>query len=137
MILKEIRELKAGPRELRKFGLVVGGVFIALGTLMRVKGRSHHPFFLALGLFLLVGGLVLPRALKWIYVVWMSLAIALGFVVSRVLLTVFFFLGVTPVGLVSRLAGRDFLQLKLDPKAQTYWQRRDRKSPPSDYERQF
>ena len=45
----------------------------------------------------------------------------LGFVVSHVILTLFFFLVITPVGLVARLLGKDFLSLKLDRETQTYW----------------
>jgi hypothetical protein len=137
MILEEIKQLKTGPRDLRKFGLLVGGVFAALGLLMWLRHRPHFPYYLTPGVLLMVFGAVFPKALKPVYVVWMSLAIVLGFVVSNVLLTVFFFLVITPIGLVARLAGRDFLRLKLDRQAETYWQPRARKSAKSDYERQF
>ncbi len=47
-------------------------------------------------------GLVLPKALKPVYVGWMALALALGFVVSHVILTAFFFLVIIPIGLAAR-----------------------------------
>jgi hypothetical protein len=46
---------------------------------------------------------------------------------------------ITPIGLIARLAGKDFLSLKLNRQAPTYWLAREGKSPktPADYERQF
>jgi hypothetical protein len=69
----------------------------------------------------------------------MSLAVVLGFVVSNVLLTVFFFIVITPIGLVARLSGKDFLRLKLDRNATSYWMPRASESdrPKADYEKQF
>ena len=139
MILKDIKELKTTHRDLRKFGLLVGAVFTVLGLIWWARGKPHFPWFLAPGLVLLAFGLAWPRALKYVYIAWMSLAIVLGFVVSTVLLTFFFFLVITPIGLLARLVGKDFLGLKLDRQAPTYWLHRQPKTPktPADYERQF
>jgi hypothetical protein len=139
MIAEEIRQLAPNRRELRKFGLVVGGVFGALGLLLLARGRTSAPWFLAPGTVLLFFGALWPRVLKPVYIVWMSLAIVLGFAVSQVILTLVFFLVFAPLGLVARCAGRDFLNRKLDPQAASYWVRRERRGnqSPADYERQF
>jgi Saxitoxin biosynthesis operon protein SxtJ len=137
-IRNEIKQLKTGARELCKFGLLVGGVFTALGAILLLRHRSAAPYFLAIGGFLIVAGLIAPRTLKYIYVVWMSLAIVLGFVVSGILLTLFFFLVITPIGLVARCFGNDFLSLKLDRTAASYWIPREHKpKTQAEYERQF
>jgi Saxitoxin biosynthesis operon protein SxtJ len=136
MIRSEIRQLKTGPRDLRKFGLLVGGVFAALSVWLRHKPAG--PWLLTAGVLLMFFGWVAPRALKYVYLAWMSLAIVLGFVVSRVLLTLFFFLVITPIGFMARCSGKDFLGLKLDRKAASYWLPREKKSRrPEEYERQF
>jgi hypothetical protein len=139
MALQELRELKTGARELRRFGLVVGGVFAALGLAMWARGKGHFPWFLAPGMVLLALGAALPKALKPVYIAWMGLALALGFVVSHVVLTVFFFLVITPVGWVASLLGKDFLRRKLDRQAPTYWlpRARPKTKTPSEYERQY
>jgi hypothetical protein len=54
----------------------------------------------------------------------MFFAIVLGWVNTRLLLGLFFFLLVTPVGLVLRLVRRDPLDRKFDASAATYWKRR-------------
>ena len=139
MILEDIRQLKTGQRELRNFGLLVGGVFIGLGILFLLRGKPAYPWMLFPGLSLVALGLLLPSFLKYVYIAWMSLAFVLGFVVSHLLLTVFFFLVITPIGLAARIAGKDFLRLKLDRQAKSYWIPRPHAEPhtPANYERQF
>jgi hypothetical protein len=115
------------PRPLRRFGLLVGGVLLALGLWL---GRhADHPA--PLDLLILVGGaLVLAGALRpaWLagpYRGWMALAFTLGWFTSRLLLVAIFLLVVTPIGLVARLAGKRFLDLAPDRGAASYWVRRD------------
>ena len=138
MIREEIKSLNTGERELRKFGLTVGAVFALVGCWFWWRGKTHFPYFLVPGVLLLLGALV-PRALKFIYIGWMSLAFILGFAVSTTLLTLLFYLIVTPIGLISRLAGRDFLNRKFDRNTATYWIKRDRSSSGQtrNYEQQF
>jgi hypothetical protein len=138
MILDDIKQLKTGGRELRKFGLLVGGVFAVFGILMWARGKPHFLWLLGPGLALVVLGLIFPRSLKYVYLAWMSLAIVLGFVVSNVLLTLLFLFVITPIGLTARLFRKDFLRLQIRPDDPTYWIRRDRTAQPkSNYERQF
>jgi len=134
----ELKQLKTGARELRNFGLLVGGVFAALGVILLLRHRPAAPYCLAIGGFLMTFGLIVPRALKHVYIVWMALAFVLGFVVSGILLALFFFVVITPIGWLARRCGNDFLSLKLDRSATSYWLPRERKSKkPSEYERQF
>ncbi len=58
---------------------------------------------------------------------WMKLALAIQAVMSRVLLTLVYLLGVVPLGLAARLAGKRFLVREWDPEAATYWIDRDEK----------
>src|ERR1041385_3607049 len=138
MIREDIKQLKTGARELRKFGWLVGGVFAAIGLLMWIRPKPHVPYFLAPAVVLIVLGSIVPKLLKPVYIAWMSLAIVLGFVMSHVILTVFFFLVITPIGLAGRLFGKDFLGLAMRRDAASYWIRCEQKSKaPAEYERQF
>ena len=137
-IRDDIKQLKMSDRDLRKFGLMVGGVFVALGTLFLWRHRAYWPYFLWQGAGLILFGAILPRALKWIYIAWMSVAFVLGFVMAHVILGLLFYLVITPLGLTARLAGKDFLSLKLDRSAKSYWIPRVKKTKTTeDYERQF
>lgn len=137
-IRDDLKQLKTGDRELRKFGLLVGGVFALLGLFFLLRHKALWPYFFWPGAALTACGAVLPRALKYVYVAWMSVAFVLGFVMAHVILTLFFFLVITPIGLVARCFGKDFLSLKLDRGAASYWIRRDRTvKSAAEYERQF
>ena len=139
MIREEIKQLRTGPGELRKFGLLVGSVFVALGVVFLLRHKTHYPWFLFPGIVLVVAGALIPEALRHVYIGWMSLAIVIGFVVSNVILTLFFFVVITPIAMVARLAGKDFLRLKLDRIVASYWIPRKPSvaKTKADYERQF
>jgi|SRR5947207_13796342 len=137
-IAADIAKLKTGPRDLRKFGLTVGGVFFLLGALLLFRHRSSYPFFLGAGAILMAFGVVWARALKYVYIAWMALAFALGFVMSNAVLTLFFFLCVTPIGVLARLFRKDFLARRWDKNAASYWIPCPRETKTAQsYERQF
>lgn len=76
-----------------------------------VVADLRHPLIPAAAAGILLCMLI-PTVFKPFAVFWYGLGHVLGAVVSRVLLTVIFFLVVVPVGLVRRLAGTDSMQLK-------------------------
>lgn len=139
MIREEIKQLRTGPRELRKFGLVVGFVFTLLAVWLWWRGKAAYPFLVVPAGLLIASGLFFPKRLRAVYIGWMSLAFILGFLVSAILLTLFFYFIVTPVGLVARLVGNDFLMQKSEPQAQSYWIMRKApgRKPRESYEQQF
>jgi hypothetical protein len=140
MLREEINHLRrASARDLRKFGLVVGAVFVALGLWFLFREKSYTWFILAPGLLLVSFGATAPRVLRWPYVGWMTLALALGTIVSTLLLILIFILVVTPIGLLARATGRDFLHRRRLPEAASYWiVRADRRQKkPHEHEQQF
>lgn len=138
MIIEDIKNIKSGRGDLRKFGITVGIVLGLFGGLFFWRGREFYYYFLILSAAFLLLGLTLPVLLKPIQKVWMSLAIVLGWVMTRVILCVLFYLVVTPIGLGSRLFGKRFLDLQFDGKSDSYWITKDTsKVEMKDYERQF
>jgi hypothetical protein len=126
--------LKATSRDFRKFGLMVGGVLCLLGLWFCLRHKPFYGYVLVSGVALLILGVILPRSLRWIYVSWTTLATLLGAVVSSIILTLLFYVVVTPVGLFARAVGKDFLSQKLDRKAPSYWILRDVSKPKEKYE---
>lgn len=140
MIRQEIARLKTGTRELRQFGWLVGGIFTALGIGFWFWGRAKglHFYFLAPGLLLVVFGTVYPAVLRRVYLAWMTLALVLGLIVSTLLLTLFFYLVITPIGFVAKICGKDFLNRRLQPHAESYWvPRASEEMSRKRYEQQF
>ena len=66
----------------------------------------------------------MPSILKPINYLWMSFAIVVGWIMTRIILTVLFFLVLAPIGLIGRLAGKQFLQLSWDRSGRTYWNKK-------------
>ena len=120
-IKQEFNELKSGTRELRQFGWLVGGIFLLIGGVAWYFDKGWFEIPLWIGGPLVVLGTILPIVLKPFYFAWMGLAVVMGFVMTRVLLTIFFFLVLMPVGLFFKLIRRDALHRKLDKDAATYW----------------
>lgn len=138
MVIAEIKKIESSEKKLREFGLLVGGVLCALAGFLLWRGKGSYPYFLIPGILLMIGGAVAPRALKPLQKAWMTLAILMSWVMTRLLLGILFFLAITPIGLILRLTGKDLLDEKLEPKKQSYWKILS-KTPynPADYEKQY
>jgi hypothetical protein len=137
-IRQQINDLKTDTPNLRKFGLLVGGVALLIGLVLLLRHKTNYPYLIWPGAILIAFGAVWPGTLKYLYIAWMTLAFALGFIMSHVILTLFFFLLVTPISLLARLVGKDFLNRKLDLQATTYWIPREAKAKtPESYQQQY
>ena len=92
----------------RSFGVSVGGVLLAVAAFLWWRGRiTGAAWSGAIGAVLLLLGLIAPKLLTGPSAVWWKLAMALGYVNARVILTIAFLLVLTPTACVWRLIGRD------------------------------
>lgn len=114
--------------EMRKFGLVTGLIVVVLfGFVLRwlFTGSEGHywpfnvelskptwPWLIAFALW--IPALLFPAGLRPVYKAWMKFSEVLGFVNSRIILFVFFYLILVPFGLVLRVFGFDPMRRKLD-----------------------
>jgi hypothetical protein len=132
----------ATTRELRRFGLTVGGAFLILGSLSRWRGHTTAPAVMwVVGTLLVVPGLLVPAVLVPVYRFWMGpvlrVATLVGEVVSRVFLGVLFYLVFAPIGLVMRRF-RDPLDRTLhDGRASNWVKRPQAPVDPKRYEQTF
>lgn len=113
-----------GPRtraELRKFGLTMAVPLTLLGGLAWWRGSDLSTWLWAAAGVFLVTGLILPGALGPVERAWMKLAWILSSIMTRVLLTLSFFLVITPFGWLLRLMGKDLLELRIDRERESYW----------------
>jgi hypothetical protein len=125
-------------RNLRRFGLTVGGAFALLGLVSWARGHEIPPMVLgSLAVGLIVPGLVAPRTLGPVQRYWMRGAMVVGEFNSRVILGVFYYLVMAPVGFVRRRFG-DPLNRKLGDRTGSVWVKRERLPVDRErYERQF
>jgi hypothetical protein len=138
MIKDEIKNIKQSPKDLRKFGLTVGTVLLLIAFFLIWKHGPSQFYFLYIGAFLVLAGFLFPSILRPLNKAWMTLAVLLGWVMTRVILSLLFYLVITPISLIARISGKHFLDLKIDKTRATYWEKRKNvPSSPVDYERQF
>ena len=136
-ISEEYQKLDRSPRALRRFGFMVGSVILLLGCVLWWRQRGAGWPLISIGTVLVLAAAVAPRTLKWVQGPWMILALALGWVMTRVLLTIVFYLVVTPVGLLQRLFGKRVIEVALRTDEASYWQARTASPTPEEYEKQF
>ena len=121
-VKEELKALDISKKSLRNFGLLVSGIFFLLG--LWIYYRSQSPLgivFFVIGTLLLLFGLVSPNSLSQVFKIWMGLAFALGWLMSRVLLTILFYFVITPIGFVAKIVGKDFLDINYKMKRESYW----------------
>ncbi len=138
MFKEEIKNIKEDKTTLRKFGLTVGTVLLLIGIVLYLTGKSSSVVFGGAGVLLILFGLILPNILKPLNKNWMTLAVILGWFMSRLILFILFYIVITPIGFFLRIAGKDFLNLRTDKNSDSYWEKREKRVKEKiDYERQF
>ena len=107
---------------LRDFGLLTGAIFIVLFGLIIpfVIGAKVSLWPYVIGGILIFWGLVLPRSLNPVYMLWMKFGIVIGWVMNRVVLFVFFYLILFPVSMIMKMIGRDPMNRKFDQTIHSY-----------------
>ena len=118
--------LKEKPLEWIKFTAVMGLALNGVLCLLWRKGVVPGVLcWVAVGVALaaIVVAMIRPRWFRGLYRGGMTLSFQVGQIIGKVILTLFFFTIVTPMGLLLRLMGKDLLLLKRTPEKKTYWQK--------------
>jgi hypothetical protein len=134
IILDDFKHITSTKKDLRNFGLLVGGVFMALGVIIL---RKWFVPFVAIGVLLVVVGLTQPRLLKWIYLVWMGIATVMGWFMTRIILFLFFVMAVTPLTFVLKITGEKLVDTNINKRAKTYWIPRHESKEYGNLDKQF
>ena len=113
---------RPSSRKLRQYGIVVMVGFGLIGLLFRFGFKDPEAAWVVWAFGGLSGGLALTgtRAGLPLYWLWMGIGFVIGNVVNRVLMSLVFFLAVTPMALIMKLLRRDRLRLRR-PQTDSYW----------------
>lgn len=111
---------RTDTKQLRSFGLMVGGIFAIVGAWPFVVAQPPRGWAIVLGVGLIFLGGVLPRSLALPFKWWMLVGHVLGWINTRIILSVVFYLIITPMGLVIRLLGKTSIRASFDPSRDTY-----------------
>lgn len=125
-------------RDVRKFGVTIGIVLVLLAAFFFLKEKPSAIYFASAGALLAALTWLLPGLMRPLYRAWMAFAVVMGFVMTRVILTIIYYGMFTPIALIMKLLRKDLLHERIDTQAGTYWVKRERKTyEPQSSERMF
>lgn len=109
------------PTELRKFGLVTAAMLVLFFDILIpwIWGIALPVWPLIAASVLILMALLVPKALGPVYIAWMKFANVLGWINTRIILGVIFYVIFMPVGLIVR-AVSDPMRRKSDSNANSY-----------------
>lgn len=123
-------------KDLKQFGVALSIILGIFGGIHFLKGHvSAYPWFFWIALTILFLGVIVPRFLRPIFIVFTKIAHAIGWFNTRVILVIVYYLVLTPIGLVLKIFGKDILDIKAKENTQTYW--KERKNIKTQLTKQF
>lgn len=118
---------KITTKQLRTFGIALAIFLSAIGLIQFLKGNEPTCFwFWGVAALILLTTLAVPFVIKPIFQLAMFIAHILGWINTRIILSVIFYFLFTPISLIMKLLGHDPLHRKFDKQAKTYWKTRER-----------
>ena len=116
------RKKRSETREARRFGVILTFLFLAIASFSFWREHPVRAVVLASASVLVLACtfVAFPLWLR-LFRLWMKLAEALSWVMTRVLLSVFFYVVLTPIALLMRLLGKAPLDLAWKDGKTTYW----------------
>ena len=120
-------------KELRRFALILSIAFLIIALLLSRKHETLGHYLLVVPFVLSLFGLISPKSLAPFARRWMQFAEKLSVVMTFVILTLTYFLVVTPMAVLLRVLGKDLLSLRLDKDAKSYWTKVEENGPSTRY----
>jgi len=126
-------------KQLRTFGIALTIFLTVIGFIHFLKGNEQPKlWFWGAAALILITTLAIPILIKPLYRVAIFIAHILGWINTRIILGLIYYLVVTPIALVMKVVRRDPLHRKFDKQAKTYWITREKSPQPKEnYLRQF
>ena len=108
-------------KQLRSFGLTVGGIFAGIGLWpLVIYSAGPRWWALIVGGLLILPALVYPTVLFWPHKGWMAVGHVMGWINTRIILSIVFYAVVTPIGIVRGLLGKDPMGRRIRPDLDSY-----------------
>lgn len=138
MVKREIPKIVTN-RELKSFAFTMSWAIPCLFTLFLPwifdKGINWWP--LVISTILMILYFTYPKGIFPIYRGWMTIASVLGWVNTRVILALIFYLIIFPIGILLRIFGKLQYRSSENPNQQSYWKLREIEMKKEDLERPF
>jgi hypothetical protein len=141
MLKSLLSEIDASEKNVKQFAYLFAliGLVIVPGIIFYKHGELGNAAFisLAIGSVFLILGLLKNSLLRPLYKAWMLLALVMGFIMTKVIITIVFYLVMTPIGLLKRSTLRKTLKLNYKEDEASYWIKKVQNDDPKRLERLF
>jgi hypothetical protein len=128
----EMNSSSTNQKEIRKFGIIAFVFFGCLCALGLWRQKPFAIYFFGLLSLLGMGFILLPSLLKPVYDAWLRIAHLIGRTVTIVMLTLAYYLVITPSALIKRIFGGRPLPTRPDRELASYWVQRAEPAQPKE-----
>ena len=104
----------------KSFGIVFFTVFLIIAIWPLLNGYEIRYWSLIISIVFLFLGILNSKILTPLNKIWFKIGILLGNVISPIVMSIIFFLVVTPTSFIMKILGKDLLNLKKNTK-NSYW----------------
>jgi uncharacterized membrane protein YhfC len=113
-------------KEAKKFGLILAFILLVIGTIHFFNGHANVSlwFYSFSAAFFLIS-VLLPGFILPVYILSIKISRLIGWVNTRIILSIIFYLIVTPISLVMRLFKKDYLEKRIDKNKDSYWVKKE------------
>ena len=108
-------------REWRKFGIALAVLLFIISAVQYFKQIELYSYFLVASVIFLLSALALPILIKPVFIVFSYIGFGMGWVMTRIILFILFYLFITPISILARKFGNRFLDLRFDRTKESYW----------------
>jgi hypothetical protein len=141
MLKSLLNEIDTAPNRVKQFAwlfAVIGLVIIPGFIYFKHSGLTNISMYsIGFGSLFLLLGLIRYQILIPIYKIWMLLALVLGLIMTKVIITIVYYAVMTPIGLFKRGHFNKTMHLKFSRDSKTYWVKKEWNSNPKRLEKLF
>jgi hypothetical protein len=133
-----MEKLNLSKEGLRRFGITMSLAFSVILLVIFLKRGYINMLVLGISVFFMTTAILLPGFLRPIYIIWMKFAFILGWINTRIILCIIFYLFFTPISIGIKIFKLDLLDRKIKKDKDSYWGKKGQAAVnPLNYERQF
>tara|TARA_Y100000591_G_C21809899_1_gene687245 strand:- start:326 stop:700 length:375 start_codon:yes stop_codon:yes gene_type:complete len=107
----------------KNFGLTFFVIFLIISFYPILVGNKINFWFLFISLMFLVVSFFNPKILNPLNIIWTKFGILLGKIFSPLIMSLVYFLVMTPISFYLKLINKDVLNLKINH-SNTYWEKK-------------
>ena len=123
--------------ELKKFGLLIGLIFVVIGFFPAIKGRALNLYLIIIGVVFILLAVLAPNLLSPVHKGWMKVGKILGRINTFLILSIIFFLFITPYGFAYKIFGSSSKKFAHRLSKKSYWIKRNPANPKEEMKRKF